>query len=111
MKWTPGNTNILRSKSSAEPSFSESYLKKGKNNSTGEMKLVNKSMHTDMWNQCIMEHSEQSKDCRVPQFEIDRELKKGICWKQGLKCINYGFISRLYKLSLFKQHNNDQETS
>lgn len=96
----PGKTNLLRPKSSAETSLSESYLEKGRNINPGEneMRLVSKTLNVKMWNECITHHSEQSKDCRVPQFEIDRELKKGICWKQGLKCINCGFKSRLYKL-------------
>lgn len=68
------------------------------NNKKGEMRLVNKAKHTEMWNECILQHSTDSEECRIPQFEIDRELKKGICWKQSLKCVRCGFKSKLYKL-------------
>lgn len=93
----PSGAHVLRPKKTEEPSLSESYLEEGTQNN-GEMRMVNKAKYTDMWNEAILEHSEQSKECRVPQFEIDRELKKGICWKQGLRCFKCDFRSKLYKL-------------
>lgn len=93
----PGSSKLLRPTPDADTSISESYLKKD-NKNRGEMRLVNISMHTEMWNKCIEEHSKVHCECRVPSFEVYQEIKKGLCWRQSLKCTKCGYISKLHKL-------------
>ena len=93
----PGNVKLLRPMGTAATSLSETYLETGKNDKA-EMRLLNKRKYIYMWNHSIQLHSHQSTDCRVPEFEVDREIKKGICWRQGLKCLKCGYKSDMYKL-------------
>lgn len=93
----PGSVKLLRPKPNTATSLSESYLETDKDD-RGEMRLVDKEKNTDMWNQCIQEHSIQSSGCSVPQFHVADEIKKGICWKQQLACVKCGYTGKMHKL-------------
>lgn len=64
----------------------------------GEMRFLHKDRIVNMWNTCIEEHGEKRTHCKIPQFEVHKEVKKGICWSQKLKCTKCNYTSKLYKL-------------
>lgn len=71
------------------------YLKgKGK----GEMRIVQMDKCLDMFNICLTDHTKHGSACLLPQFAINKEVKKGVCWRMSLKCKNCDFIAKEFKL-------------
>ena len=64
----------------------------------GEMRLLHKDRIVNMWNECIEEHAYNGINCNIPRFEVYKEVKKGICWSQSLKCTKCNYRSKQYKL-------------
>lgn len=92
----PGPATLLRpTDQRSDRDASQEYVE-GTHDHNTEMRLINMTKCTQMWNKTILAHS--NTDCRVPQFEINREIKKGLGWKQGLICTKCGYASPLYKL-------------
>lgn len=86
---------VLRPKKSVDDSTTSRYLQgEGK----GEMRLLDRDLILDMVNTCYREHAEREDGCRVPQFELLKETKKGLCWSQSLKCKGCSYESKMFKL-------------
>lgn len=60
------------------------------------MRLIHQGKCTDMWNSCFRQHS--TTNCLIPHFTVIKEVKKGLCWSQALKCVRCGYTSKLFKL-------------
>ena len=68
----------------------------------GEMRLLHKEKMVHMWNTCIREHASRvGNTCGIPEFAVNHERQKGLCWIQALKCTNCGYAS--HKLILNKE--------
>lgn len=92
----PGSAMLLRPKGTTATPLSTQYADTlyGEDN---EMRLLHKGRVQDMWNSCFQEHGQQG-DCDRPHLVIYKEIKKGLGWKQGLRCENCTYASTLYKL-------------
>ena len=64
----------------------------------GEMRFIHMDKCLDMFNISFQEHTNHGSSCLLPQFDIDKEIKKGVCWTMSLKCKNCDFISKKHKL-------------
>jgi len=81
--------------------LTSTYLQGGGGGDTREeMRLYDKFHMERMYNECIEEHSvtESGGECGNPRFTVAREIKVGLCWQCGLRCIKCGYTSRMYKL-------------
>ena len=92
----PGPAMLLRPAQGLETETSTRYLEE-KDDTDNEMRLMNNGKQAEMWNNSFMEHIKRA-ECDQPHFTIEREIKKGLCWKQSLKCSNCTYSSKLYKL-------------
>lgn len=92
----PGPAKLLRPITGVETETSTRYLEET-DSIDNEMRLINNRKNAEMWNNSLREHTERAQ-CDQPHFIIDREIKKGLCWKQSLKCTNCLYSSQLYKL-------------
>jgi hypothetical protein len=92
----PGPAKLLRPIKGVDTEISTQYLEEI-DSIDNEMRLINSSKNAEMWNNSIREHIERA-ECDQPHFSIDREMKKGLCWKQSLRCTNCMYSSQLYKL-------------
>jgi hypothetical protein len=94
----PGPSKLLRPIHGGPISdLSEQYLEDGeKNIDNSEMRLISTHKYAEMWNTAIREH--KSTACNEGQFTVHKELKKGLGWKQSLKCINCVYTSDMFKL-------------
>ena len=63
---------------------------------TSEMRLLDSYKNTFMWNKAVQEHSKT--DCEMLNLSIHKEVKKGLCWIQTLKCTNCKYCSAPVKL-------------
>lgn len=81
------------------PSICEQYLQ-GKNNkaSDDEMRLLHGQKTMDMYNTVIQQHPET---CTNLQIVADTEEKRGVCWRQQLRCANCNYRSQ--KFNLYKE--------
>ena len=94
----PGTTKVLRPRPDVQVPLTLQYLKTDNNDYGSEMRLVHMAKTEAMWNTCYREHSQVSGDCLQPNLFVFKELKKGVCWKQGLECSNCTYRSDLFKL-------------
>lgn len=92
----PGPAKLLRPRRAVETEASTQYLEES-DVIDNEMRLINNAKNAEMWNSSIRAHMERA-ECDQPHFTIDREIKKGLCWKQSLRCTNCAYSSGLYKL-------------
>ena len=53
-----------------------------------------------MWNNAFAEHSRYSPNCSSGflNWDFDREVKFGICWREALSCRKCQYKSKIYKL-------------
>ena len=53
-----------------------------------------------MWNDAFAEHSRYSPNCSscFLNWDIDREVKFGLCWRESLSCSKCQYKSKIYKL-------------
>ena len=53
-----------------------------------------------MWNDAFAEHSRYSPNCSSGflNWDIDREVKIGLCWREALSCSKCQYKSKIYKL-------------
>ena len=53
-----------------------------------------------MWNDAFAEHSRYSPNCSSGflNWDIDREVKIGLCWREALSCSKCQYKSKTYKL-------------
>lgn len=93
-----GSTNLLRPRKKRAPTVTDQYLKRDETSNAREMRLVEQGKNSQMWNNAAREHSQFEGRCNNPQFSIHKEIKKGLCWKQALKCTNCGYVGTLHKL-------------
>ena len=66
--------------------------------SSGEMQIVPNEKACQMWNDAATRHSQFEGRCDNTQFAICKEIKKGLCWKQSLQCMNCGYVGGMNKL-------------
>ncbi len=92
-----GSSKILRPKGRQQQFHRGHQLPENKDKNS-EMRLLHQGKYILMWNECIQLHAQYSVDCRIPQFEINKEEKWGLCWRQSLSCKHCGYTSPLYKL-------------
>lgn len=88
-----GGNKLLRPKPAEKDSVQQysDHIPEGR-----EMRLVHQRMNHDMWNSCMGEHAIFS--CCAPYFEVHKEVKRGLCWSQSLKCVNCSYVSKMHKL-------------
>ena len=87
---------ILRPKLERIESITDKYAKghyKG-----DEMRLLQSNKVSEMYNTCFKEHALKNKNCKATNLIVASEEKRGLAWKQSLKCVNCSYISRSYKL-------------
>jgi len=66
---------------------------------TGEMRLIHRDRNEDMWNRCYWDHNHRDRNtCPDPHLVTDKEIKKGLCWAQSLKCTMCDYRSATFKL-------------
>ena len=92
----PGPATLLRPRKAKSDRDASREYAEGNLGADTEMRLVNTTKCSKMWNETIVDHG--ATECRLPNFEVDREVKKGLGWKQGLKCLNCGYASPMFKL-------------
>ena len=53
-----------------------------------------------MWNDAFAEHSRYSPNCSsgILNWDFDREVKFGLCWREALSCSKCQYKSKIYKL-------------
>ena len=91
-----GSSKILRPRPDVKPTLSDQYLESENMDNISEMRLVNNDKVAFMWNECFKQHMKS--DCLNVDLCVFKEVKKGLCWKQALKCKNCTYTSNLYKL-------------
>lgn len=91
-----GDANLLRPRRVQAATRTAQYLKR--EGTHGEMRLVQRDKISNMWNETGREHAEYEYKCSNPQFDIKKEVKKGLCWKQQLKCNNCSFVGKMHNL-------------
>ena len=62
-----------------------------------EMRLIKNGTNAHRWNNSFSEHMAKA-ECETPKLAVHTEMKKGLGWKQSLRCVNCSYKSRLYKL-------------
>lgn len=93
-----GSSNLLRPRKVRAATLTEKYLKRQNGAASAEMRLVQNQKTCEMWNEAAREHSNFEGSCDNPAFSICKEIKKGLCWKQALKCNNCRYLGSLHKL-------------
>ena len=94
----PGPSKILRPRGQdMVPDLSTEYTGSTDGNISDEMRLVCNSKSADMWNTAFKEHTSRA-GCDFPHFTVDKEIKKGLGWKQSLRCVNCAYTSPVFKL-------------
>ena len=94
-----GCTRLLRPRKERPVSITEEYLQRQKRDAhCSEMRLLQNAKICHMWNEAAEQHEKYTGRCYEPQFCIYKEIKKGLCWKQSLKCINCSYTGSLHKL-------------
>ena len=91
-----GSSKLLRPMATKEDIWSE--VLDETDDGKGEMRFIHKERQVNMWNECIRDHTENFSQCRVPEFQIVKEVQKGLCWKQALGCTKCHYVSKTYKL-------------
>ena len=93
-----GGAKLIRPKKRVADDLTTTYLKK--DDSQSEMRIMHRDKTTQMYNECIAEHASliDSQLCAVPRFTVHTEAKVRLCWKQNLRCVKCGYISKLFKL-------------
>ena len=93
-----GSAKLLRPRP-AKAKLADKYLQKitKQDNKSGGMIIVDKGKMFEMFNTCQRKHRAAGK-CNMPEFEIYKEIKKGICWKYNLKCKNCVFVSETFNM-------------
>ena len=63
-------------------------------------RLLHLRTTTIMWNDAFAEHSRYSPNCSSGflNWDIDREVKFGLCWREALSCSKCQYKSKIYKL-------------
>lgn len=61
-------------------------------------RMIDASQNVKMWNDIVYRHQKQEIICERSNFQIARERKWGLAWKQTMLCTNCGFRSPEYKL-------------
>lgn len=56
------------------------------NDINATMRILHQEKNINMWNKAIRDHFLVSKKCKVPQFHIHNEIKRGMCVSQSLSC-------------------------
>lgn len=92
----PGPSMLLRPRKTETQSVSDQYMR-ATDLEDNEMRLLHTGKVTEMWNNSFLEHRE-SQSCFEPYLILHKEIKKGLGWKQALKCRNCDYESSLYKL-------------
>ena len=90
-----GSAKILRPKGEVR-NITDEYLENN-TDEVSEMRLVSNMKNIEMWNTVFSQHI-NLRECDNPHFAIDREIKKGLGWRQSLKCTNCSYKSGLFKL-------------
>ena len=93
-----GAAKLLRPRQ-AKAKLADKYLKniKEQDKKYGGMIIVDKEKMFHMFNQCQSKHSAEGR-CKIPEFQISKEIKKGICWKYILNCKNCLFVSETFNM-------------
>ena len=87
---------ILRPSKTSLLNLSETYASQSE---TGdEMRLLSNTEVSNMYNICYNEHKVESGNCSEVNLVINREEKRGLAWRQSLKCDNCSYKSKLFKL-------------
>ena len=66
----------------------------------GGMRIIDNDRMAETWNSAFRDHSIASAECQVPDIQILKESKWGVCWKITLHCTKCNFTapeSKLYK--------------
>ena len=66
----------------------------------GGMRIIDNDRMAETWNSAFRDHSIASAECQVPDIQILKETKWGLCWKITLHCTKCNFTapeSKLYK--------------
>lgn len=92
----PGPVTLLRPKGGTEE-VTDLYMQREPNCEINEMRLINKAKNALLWNTTFREHTQVAK-CDDPHFTVCKEIKKGLGWRQSLKCTNCDYISQMFKL-------------
>lgn len=80
----------------SDPDSTTQYLK---GEGRDEMRILHREKINDMYNDCIAQHNSRDDcDCMTPQFELNKEIKWGLCWRQSLSCKKCNFVSKNFKL-------------
>ena len=98
----PGIAKLLRPSKTRESDLSSEYMHQ-RDESDGEMRLINNTRSAEMWNSAYKGHTERG-ECEAPNFSIHKEIKKGLGWKQSLKCNNCSYMTGFFKLYNEVQH-------
>ena len=63
-------------------------------------RLLHLRTTAQMWNEAFAEHLRFSPNCSSGflNWDIEREVKVGLCWREGLGCSKCQYKSKLYKL-------------
>ena len=64
------------------------------------MRIKDNDRMAETWNSAFRDHSIASAECQVPDIQILKETKWGLCWKITLHCTKCNFTapeSKLYK--------------
>ena len=72
------------------------------------MHLVHADKNCDMWNLAIEEHLKLD-NCSRPKFQPAKEEKRGVVVAQSLRCVNCSFVMPLFKLSVRRYINQDED--
>ena len=90
-------SRLLRPRKGRKDDITEEYLQEGEE--TGEMRLLHNKKMALMWNSCIREHAlGDNADCKIPEFIVDREEQRGLCWRQSLRCVFCNYRSEMFTL-------------
>lgn len=89
--------HLLRPRPDKDSADSTTEYLKGEG--TNEMRILHREKINDMYNESIAQHNARDDwDCMTPQFELNKEVKWGLCWKQTLSCRKCNYVSRKFKL-------------
>ncbi len=87
---------ILRPSQIQSKSLCETYALESR--SVDEMRLLSNNKVSDMYNLCYNEHKMKSGTCLNPNLLVNKEIKRGLAWRQSLKCVNCSYKSDVFKL-------------
>ena len=74
----------------------------------GKMRLLHVDKNCDMWNFAIEEHLKLD-NCSRSKFQPAKGEKKGVVVAQSLQCVNCSFVMPLFKLSMRRYINQDED--